>query len=62
MTWLTRYRWRTSPSLEGLRDPGVQRRLAATTPALVVPAFNATGLGIVRDLGRLGIPIVAAPQ
>jgi hypothetical protein len=33
----------------------VQGRLAATTPVVVVPAFNATGLGIVRDLGRLGI-------
>ena len=59
MTWLTRYRCRTSPGLEGLRDLAVQRRLAATTPAVVVPAFNATGLGIVRDLGRLGIPVVA---
>ena len=59
MTWIARYRSRTSPGLEGLRDPAVQRRLATTTPAVVVPAFNATGLGVVRDLGRLGIPVVA---
>jgi D-aspartate ligase len=59
MTWLTRYRSRTSPSLDGLCQPAVRRRLATTTPAVVIPAFNATGLGIVRDLGRLGIPVVA---
>lgn len=59
MTWISRYRSRALPGLEGLRDAAVQRRLATTTPAVVVPAFNATGLGIVRDLGRLGIPIVA---
>jgi predicted ATP-grasp superfamily ATP-dependent carboligase len=40
-------------------DPSVQERLRATTPAVVAPAFNATGLGVVRDLGRAGVPVIA---
>jgi predicted ATP-grasp superfamily ATP-dependent carboligase len=59
VAWVTRYRSRTSPALDGILDPAVQQRLAATTPAVVAPAFNATGLGIVRDLGRAGVPVIA---
>ena len=59
VTWVTRYRSRTSPALEGILDPAVQKRLEATIPAVVAPAFNATGLGIVRDLGRAGVPVIA---
>jgi len=59
VAWATRYRARMSPSLDGILDPVVQARMTATTPAVVVPAFNATGLGIVRDLGREGVPVVA---
>ena len=33
--------------------------MGATIPAVVAPAFNATGLGIVRDLGRAGVPVIA---
>jgi D-aspartate ligase len=59
MSWISRYRERTSPSLEPLRGPEVQHRLAAIPPALVVPVSGGTGLGILRDLGRLGIPMIA---
>ena len=59
VSWVTRYRARKSPTLDGILDPAVQQRLGATTPAVVVPAFNATGLGIVRDLGREGVPVIA---
>ncbi|MFA4964884.1 MAG: hypothetical protein WC709_04505 [Thermoleophilia bacterium] len=59
VSWVTRYRGRRSPGLEAIRDPSVQARLAATTPVVVAPAFNATGLGIVRDLGRDGVPVIA---
>lgn len=59
VAWVTRYQARKSPTLEGILDPAVQERLRATTPAVVAPAFNATGLGIVRDLGREGVPVIA---
>ena len=57
--WALRYRARNSPTLEGILDPAVQERLRETTPAVVAPAFNATGLGIIRDLGREGVPVIA---
>ena len=59
VAWVTRYRTRTSPALEGILEPAVQKRMEATIPAVVAPAFNATGLGIVRDLGRAGVPVIA---
>ncbi len=59
MSWITRYRARTSPSLESIRDPDVQRRMAVTPPAVVVPVSTGIGLGVLRDLGRLGVPMIA---
>ncbi len=59
VAWVRRYRARTSPALDCILDPDVQQRLGATIPAVVAPAFNATGLGVVRDLGRAGIPVIA---
>ena len=59
ITWVKAYRGRRSPAHESLKDPAVQKRLEATTPAVVAPAFNATGLGIIRDLGRQGVPVIA---
>jgi D-aspartate ligase len=59
VSWVARYGKRRSPELRSIRDPAVQRRLAATVPAVVVPAFDAVGLGIIRDLGRRGVPVVA---
>ncbi len=59
MSWISRYRERTSPSLESIHQPDVQRRLAATPPAVVVPVSGGSGLGILRDLGRLGVPLIA---
>jgi D-aspartate ligase len=40
-------------------QPDVQRRLAETPPAVVVPVSGGTGLGVLRDLGRLGVPLIA---
>lgn len=34
-------------------------RASVTTPAVVTGVSNGTGLGIVRDLGRLGVPVLA---
>jgi D-aspartate ligase len=59
MSWITRYRARSSPSLEPLRDADVQRRLAETPPVVVVPVSTGIGLGVLRDLGRLGVPMIA---
>ena len=59
LSWTKRYRARTVLDLTAMRDPEVQSRLAATTPAIVLPVFNGTGLGIVRDLGRRGVPVIA---
>ena len=59
MSWFTRYRTRTSEGLESIRRPEIQRRLAAVPPAVVLPVSGGTGLGIVRNLGSLGIPVIA---
>jgi D-aspartate ligase len=59
MSWMARYRVRTSPTLEALRDPDVQSRLANTTPVVVVAVSTGIGLGIIRDLGRRGVPVIA---
>lgn len=59
MSWFSRYRERTSESLGSIRRPDIQRLLAATAPAVVLPASGGTGLGILRNLGRLGIPVIA---
>ena len=59
MSWFSRYRQRTSSGLESIRQPGIQRLLAATPPAVVLPVSGGTGLGILRNLGRLGIPMIA---
>jgi predicted ATP-grasp superfamily ATP-dependent carboligase len=57
--WAARYRARTSSDLDGILAPAFQERSRAMPPAVVAPAFNATGLGIVRDLGRNGVPVIA---
>jgi D-aspartate ligase len=59
MSWIARYRARESSTLESLRDPDVQRRLAETTPVVVVPVSTGIGLGVLHDLGRLGVPMIA---
>jgi D-aspartate ligase len=59
ISWTRRYRDRTAQGLTALRDPQVRSRLAGTAPAIVLPVFNGTGLGIVRDLGRRGVPVIA---
>jgi D-aspartate ligase len=59
MSWIARYHARTSRALETIRRPDVQRRLAGTTPVVVVPVSTGIGLGILRDLGRLGVPMIA---
>ena len=58
-SWISNYRERTSPDLESIRQPGIQRRLAAASPAVVLPVAGGTGLGILRNLGRLGVPLIA---
>ena len=35
------------------------RRCSSTTPAVVVGAAGGVALGIIRDLGREGVPVVA---
>jgi predicted ATP-grasp superfamily ATP-dependent carboligase len=59
MSWFARYRARMSRGLETVRQPDVQRRLADTPPVVVAPVSTGIGLGILRDLGRLGIPLIA---
>jgi len=59
MSWLSNYRNRTSSTLPSLRQPAIQRLLAETPPAVVLPVSGGTGLGILRNLGRLGIPLIA---
>ncbi len=59
MSWIGRYRARTSRALETISRPDVQRRLAETPPVVVVPVSTGIGLGILRDLGRLGVPAIA---
>jgi predicted ATP-grasp superfamily ATP-dependent carboligase len=51
---------RGSLALGRLGGPDARRRLAGSPPCLVTPAHTGTGLGVVRDLGRLGVPIIAA--
>ena len=58
-SWASRYLERTSSGLEALARPEVRRRLEATPPAVVLPVSGGTGLGILRNLGRLGIPMIA---
>jgi D-aspartate ligase len=59
MPWIVRNRARTSPSLEALRHPDVQRWLAQTAPVVVVPVSTGIGLGVLRDLGRFDVPMIA---
>lgn len=54
--------WPSSPTLGGtdlLDRPGIRRRLEAEAPAVVLPVSGATGLGILRNLGPAGIPVIA---
>jgi predicted ATP-grasp superfamily ATP-dependent carboligase len=46
-------------SVDRLRRPSIQKRMAATAPAVVLPVAGGTGLGVVRNLGRLGVPVIA---
>jgi len=59
MSWIARYRSRAARGFETVGQPEVQRRLAAAAPVVVAPVSTGIGLGIVRDLGRLGIPLIA---
>ncbi len=59
MTWLSRYLERESPALWPVLQPEVQARMEAVAPAVVLPVGGGTGLGILRNLGRLGVPMVA---
>lgn len=42
-----------------MRRPLVRRDRRGLRPAVVLGVGNGTGLGIVRDLGRLGVPVLA---
>jgi predicted ATP-grasp superfamily ATP-dependent carboligase len=59
MAWFSRVQGRTTEGLDALRRPEIQSRLAAVAPAVVLPVSGGTGLGILRNLGRLGIPLIA---
>jgi predicted ATP-grasp superfamily ATP-dependent carboligase len=59
MSWMARYRDRTRPGLAAVHDPEAQRRMTAVTPAVVAPVSTGIGLGILRDLGRRGVPLIA---
>ena len=59
MPWIARHRARATRDFESVGRPDVQRRLAAIAPVVVAPVSTGIGLGILRDLGRLGIPLIA---
>ncbi len=42
-----------------MKDSVFMRRCSSTTPAVVVGAASGVALGIIRDLGREGVPVVA---
>ena len=60
MSWIARYRARTSSALDQLRNPETQRLLEGSPPVVVAPVSTGIGLGVLRDLGRLGVPLIAA--
>lgn len=59
MSWLSRYLERKSATLWPVLQPEIQARMEAIPPVVVLPVSGGTGLGILRNLGRLGVPMVA---